>query len=128
MASKTTVGLAALRPEFAPVGTVGVAHGLGHLAREAKGRRVRLWISTEDEAEIYMEELAVFSHHNIVEVPAGGRLDGARSNQTFDFCTAPVPVADAEEIGDHTISRARLGKAINGNSTHAVRRRGVGVI
>ena len=60
MASKTTVGLAALRPEFAPVGTVGVAHGLGHLAREAKGRRVGLWISTEDKAEVDVEELAVF--------------------------------------------------------------------
>ena len=39
-----------------------------------------------------------------------------------------MAIADAEEIGDHTIPRARLGKAINGNRTHAVRRRGVGVV
>ena len=32
------------------------------------------------------------------------------------------------EICNDTIPRARLGKAINGNSTHAVRRRGVGIV
>mmetsp|Transcript_15936 Transcript_15936/g.64259 ORF Transcript_15936/g.64259 Transcript_15936/m.64259 type:complete len:534 (-) Transcript_15936:632-2233(-) len=101
------VRLAALGLELLRVvRIVGVAHRLGHLLGQSEGRRVRLGVLAEDEAKVDVEEAAVGAHHDVVE----------------------VPVADAEEVRDDAIPRARPRKVVARAARDAVGRRGVGVV